>query len=77
MLKKISNFFVWLLVICMTVAITATGCSQQGGYEGPKSVTPPDPSRPVIFTGFSPKEGSRTYASLFRRKQLRYGCLEN
>lgn len=52
------NFFVWLLVICMTVAITATGCSQQGGYEGPKSVTPPDPSRPVLFSGFSPKEGA-------------------
>ena len=58
MLKKISILFVWLFVICMTIAITATGCSQEGGYEGPKSVTSPDPSQPVIFTDFSPKEGA-------------------
>lgn len=56
--RKIRNYFSGLPVICMIITLIATGCSQEGGYLGPKSVTPPDPSKPVTFTGFSPKEGS-------------------
>ncbi|MDR1221551.1 MAG: IPT/TIG domain-containing protein [Tannerella sp.] len=34
-----------------------TGCNDEGGYEGTKPVQPSDPSRPVVFSDYSPKEG--------------------
>ncbi|MGB4015964.1 IPT/TIG domain-containing protein, partial [Petrimonas mucosa] len=40
----------------MSVAII--GCSDEGGYEGPKKVEATDPSKPITFTDFFPKEGS-------------------
>ncbi len=42
----------------VVMGILATSCSQEGGYEGPKPTEPADPSKPVVFTDFSPKEGS-------------------
>ena len=51
-----------LLPICaavlLVVSFGASSCSQDGGYQGPKPLVPVDPSRPVIFTDFSPKEGA-------------------
>lgn len=51
-----------LLPICaallLAVGFGTTSCSQEGGYEGPKPTEPADPSKPVVFTDFSPKEGS-------------------
>lgn len=53
--RKLSACFIAILI---AISCAATSCSQEGGYEGPKSVVPPDPSKPVLFTGFSPKEGA-------------------
>ena len=51
-----------LLPICAAVLLAVgfgnTSCSQDGGYQGPEPTVPVDPSRPVIFTDFSPKEGA-------------------
>ncbi|MDO5570765.1 MAG: IPT/TIG domain-containing protein [Bacteroidales bacterium] len=34
-----------------------SGCSEDGGYEGPKPVTYCDASKPVVFSDYTPKEG--------------------
>lgn len=51
-----------ILSVCIAtffaIGIGATGCSDDGGYEGPKPVETADPSKPVIFSDFSPKEGA-------------------
>ncbi|MGV8962114.1 MAG: IPT/TIG domain-containing protein [Candidatus Saccharimonadaceae bacterium] len=51
-----------LLSICtfvfLAISIGASSCSQDGGYEGAKPVVSMDPSKPVLFTDFSPKEGT-------------------
>jgi len=51
-----------LLSVCIAVLLAiglgSTSCSEEGGYEGPKPVVYADPSKPVIFTDFSPKEGA-------------------
>ncbi len=53
--KKFSASFIAILIV---IGYAATSCSQDGGYEGAKPTVPTDPSKPVIFTDFSPKEGS-------------------
>lgn len=58
MLKEIKKKFLGRFIAILFVIILATtSCSQDGGYQGVKSVSPTDPSKPVTFTGFSPKEG--------------------
>lgn len=51
-----------LLPICaallLAVGFGTTSCSEDGGYQGPEPAVPVDPSRPVVFKDFSPKEGS-------------------
>lgn len=51
-----------ILSVCIAtffaIGIGVTGCSDDGGYEGPKPVETADPSKPVIFSDFSPKEGA-------------------
>lgn len=49
----------WPICIATLIAIGfgATSCSEDGGYQGAKPVVSVDPSKPVIFTDFSPKEG--------------------
>ncbi|MDR2816375.1 MAG: IPT/TIG domain-containing protein [Proteiniphilum sp.] len=44
--------------ILIVIGCIVTSCAQEGGYEGAKPAVPVDPSKPVVFTGFSPKEGS-------------------
>lgn len=50
-----------LLPICaallLAVGFGTTSCSEDGGYQGPEPAVPVDPSRPVVFTDYSPKEG--------------------
>lgn len=50
-----------LLPICAAVLLAVgfgtTSCSEDGGYQGPEPAVPVDPSRPVVFTDYSPKEG--------------------
>lgn len=59
MLKKIKKkFFASFITILIVVGYAATSCSQDGGYEGAKPTVPTDPSKPVLFTDFSPKEGA-------------------
>jgi hypothetical protein len=53
--KKFSASFIAILIV---IACVATSCSQDGGYEGPIPVVPTDPSKPVTFTDFFPKEGA-------------------
>lgn len=58
MLKEIKKkFSAGFIAILLAIALAATSCSQEGGYQGAKPVIPTDPSKPVIFTDFSPKEG--------------------
>lgn len=52
--KKISACFVAVLI---AISFLAVSCNQEGGYEGNKPTEPADPSKPVIFTDFYPKEG--------------------
>lgn len=51
-----------LLPICaallLAVGFGTTSCSEDGGYQGPEPAVPVDPSKPVVFKDFSPKEGS-------------------
>ncbi|MDR2473913.1 MAG: IPT/TIG domain-containing protein, partial [Tannerella sp.] len=57
MIKKIKKNCSHLLVAILVVGFAATGCEEEGGYDGLPPVVPSDPSIPVTFTGFSPKEG--------------------
>ncbi len=58
MLKEIKkNSQRGFIAILLAIALAATSCSQEGGYQGAKPVIPTDPSKPVTFTDFSPKEG--------------------
>lgn len=58
MLKEIKKkFSAGFIAILFAIALAATSCSQEGGYQGAKPVIPTDPSKPVTFTDFSPKEG--------------------
>lgn len=43
--------------IAILSAIGTTSCSEEGGYEGSKPVEYSDPSKPVVFSDFTPKEG--------------------
>lgn len=55
MRKKIfASYFAILILIGYVV----TSCSQEGGYVPPEPPVPSDPSKPVIFTDYFPKEGS-------------------
>jgi hypothetical protein len=52
-----SNFANFVAVLAITACV-ATSCNDEGGYEGNKPVVTTDTSKPVVFTGFSPKEGA-------------------
>jgi hypothetical protein len=58
MLKKIkkncSQVFIAMLIVA---GCAATSCKEEGGYDGIPSGVPSDPSKPITFAGFSPKEG--------------------
>ena len=45
-------------MIFLVTGLVTTSCSSDGGYDGAKPVVPADPSKPVTFTDYSPKEGS-------------------
>ncbi|MDD2315555.1 MAG: IPT/TIG domain-containing protein [Proteiniphilum sp.] len=51
-----------LLSICIAaligVGFGVTSCSDEGGYNGAVPKVSADPSKPVVFTDFSPKEGA-------------------
>lgn len=51
-----------LLSICiaglLAIGFGATSCSDEGGYDGAKAIEYSDPSKPVTFADFSPKEGA-------------------
>ncbi|MDO5523779.1 MAG: IPT/TIG domain-containing protein, partial [Bacteroidia bacterium] len=50
--------FFAIFAILFVVGLFTTSCSQDGGYQGPEPTVSADPSKPVIFTDFSPKEGA-------------------
>ncbi len=55
MRKKIfASYFAILILIGYVV----TSCSQEGGYVPPEPPVPSDPSKPITFTDYFPKEGS-------------------
>ncbi|MDR0575301.1 MAG: IPT/TIG domain-containing protein, partial [Tannerella sp.] len=59
MLKRIKKSFSQVFYAILVVAgSVATSCSEEGGYNGAPPVAASDPSKPVTFAGFSPKEGS-------------------
>jgi hypothetical protein len=59
MLKKIKESFSQAFFAILIVAgCAATGCKEEGGYNGLSPGVPVDLSKPVTFTGFSPKEGT-------------------
>jgi hypothetical protein len=56
--KKIKSKYLSICIAALVViGFGVTSCSEDGGYQGPKPVVSADPSSPVIFTDFSPKEG--------------------
>lgn len=57
MLKKIKKKS-FACFIAIVIGYAAISCSEDGGYEGARPAVPSDPSKPVIFTDFSPKEGA-------------------
>lgn len=57
MLKQIKKKFLGFIAILFVISLVATSCSEDGGYQGAKPVIPSDPSKPVTFTDYSPKEG--------------------
>lgn len=59
MLKKMRlKLFSVLIAVLSVVGLSLSGCSDEGGYTGSTPVVPVDPSQPIIFTDYSPKEGS-------------------
>lgn len=54
-IKKTLLFYA--IAILSAIGYGTTGCSQEGGYEGSKTVQYCDPSKPVVFSGYTPKEG--------------------
>lgn len=53
---KKSLLFYAIAILC-AIGYGTTSCSEEGGYEGAKPVEYCDPSKPVIFSDFTPKEG--------------------
>ena len=51
--KPVFMYALAVFIACFGV----TGCNEEGGYEEPKPAQPSDPSKPVSFTDYSPKEG--------------------
>lgn len=45
------------IAMLYAIGFGATGCSEEGGYEGSKPVQYCDPSKPVVFSDYTPKEG--------------------
>ncbi|MDR0698410.1 MAG: IPT/TIG domain-containing protein [Tannerella sp.] len=59
MLKRIKKSFPQVFFAMLAVTGCAvTSCSEEGGYNGAPPVEASDPSKPVTFTDFSPKEGA-------------------
>jgi hypothetical protein len=58
MFRESTSCFVRMLLLSLIVSVAIIGCSDEGGYEGPKKVEATDPSKPITFTDFFPKEGS-------------------
>ncbi|MDR1155023.1 MAG: IPT/TIG domain-containing protein [Bacteroidales bacterium] len=55
---KFKNTFLLCAAALFIAGYGMTGCSEEGGYEGPAPVQPSDPSQSVVFSDYSPKEGS-------------------
>ncbi|MFV0418482.1 MAG: IPT/TIG domain-containing protein [Dysgonomonas sp.] len=53
---KKSLLFYAIAILC-AVGYGTTSCSEEGGYEVTKPVQYSDPSQPVVFSDFTPKEG--------------------
>lgn len=56
-IKSMLKFKLKPIVFLLVMGCLSTGCSNDGGYNGPKPVIYCDSSKPVIFTDFTPKEG--------------------
>lgn len=56
--KKIKRYLLSICIALWAIGLIFTSCDEEGGYEGPNPVVYADPSKPVIFTDFSPKEGA-------------------
>lgn len=59
MLKEIKKKFLGFIAILLVINISVTSCDDDGGegYQGSRPIVPADPSKPVTFTDYSPKEG--------------------
>ena len=55
--RKKKEFLLYVLAIFIAY-FGVTSCNQEGGYEEAKPPRPSDPSKPVVFSDYSPKEGS-------------------
>lgn len=52
LLKK-TSFFSFMAIF----AVFVISCNEDGGYQGNRPIIPTDPSKPISFSDFSPKEG--------------------
>lgn len=55
---KIKKLLFYAIAILLAISFGATSCSDDGGYEGAAPVIPSNPSKPITFTDYWPKEGS-------------------
>lgn len=56
--KTKKRFLSIAIVFLLAIGFGVSGCSEEGGYSGAEPTYPADPSKPVLFTDFSPKEGA-------------------
>lgn len=55
---KIKRLLFYYAFAPLLVSAGITGCAQSGGYEGIPERVPFDPAKTIVFSDFSPKEGS-------------------
>lgn len=58
LIKNTNKTFSFFIAVLVVTSFTVTSCVEEGGYEGAKPTVPTDPSKPVILTDFSSKEGT-------------------
>jgi hypothetical protein len=58
MIRKMKNCYSQIFFAILIAAGASTSCKDEGGYRGIPPATTSDPSKPITFTDFSPKEGA-------------------
>lgn len=54
---KFKKTLLFYALATLVVGFSVTGCSDDGGYKEPAPAAPCDPTKPVVFSDYAPKEG--------------------